>query len=384
MCREILANESLLVDQVKLDNKKKNATIRSHVPHPTWAATDGAATTRQLMNMTTYIHRFNTTGTLAENRDTDPGKSVSMQFVARFTDLASSAAQLARVSCVPSPNEPTPCGDVTDFGKTAVSIDVDDDDECMKDVAPAPDINEKGFSHADGVQVLSLQYDSDIDDDNTDDECEFDTDRTLLENLQTILETNNTVVVEDDDDSVVPTSPCMKSVEPPVASPLVGAPVEPTAPAVADEHEEFLAWMDNPVVFGVPCDGPAQPTGGPVMATNTSTKRTAAKRNTKEAAVSGKSPKRAKNQAMLPQRKSPARAAKTKNDIAKDRLSGVPPKKKTEEEMEAERNKRIKTLHKSQTAELKKKMDDREQKEKETMDEAVKQSLKESSTAKEV
>jgi hypothetical protein len=37
-----------------------------------------------------------------------------------------------------------------DFGKKAVSIDVDhDDDECMKDEAPAPDINEKGFSHAD-------------------------------------------------------------------------------------------------------------------------------------------------------------------------------------------------------------------------------------------
>jgi hypothetical protein len=57
MREEIVRNESLLDDQLKLEQKQKKSTItRLQAPHPPRASYDGAAATRQLMNMTTYIH----------------------------------------------------------------------------------------------------------------------------------------------------------------------------------------------------------------------------------------------------------------------------------------------------------------------------------------
>ena len=372
MRHDIVTNESLLSEEAKLERKKKGTSATFEKPTPREGMGCVTSTTRQLMNMTTYIHRFNTTGTLSENRNTDPGKSVTMPFVARFKDIAASAAQLARVSCVPSPNEPSPCGDVTDFGQTTILLDVDDEDELGKDVAPAPDITEKGFSHADGVQILSLQYDSDINDDDTDDECEFDSDKTLLENLQQILEKNDTVTIDNEKDSFVEASPIRKSTEPLMASMQSGDTIEGASTSVEVNNTGFLAWMNNPTMFGVPCDDTEESTD-----TRTTSTGTGGKRNAKDGPGTGKSPKRPKKQAMLPQRKSPSRAAKTKNDVARDRLSGEPVKKKTEEEMEVERIRRRKTLHKSQTAEMKKKVEEREKKENEAIEEAMKQSLTE-------
>jgi hypothetical protein len=199
------------------------------------------------------------------------------------------------------------------------TIPVGDDvgDDVVQSTLPV-DIDDKGYSRADGVQVLSLKYESDIDDDDTDDDCEFDTDKMLLENLQTILEAKNNVVVDDDDEdmsSVVENSPSRKRFEQ-VLSPGVddAPPVIPgVAPVIAPINDEaFLGWMNNPAVSGVPCAAPA-----PVVpACDTKLKQTS-----KGAPASAKSPKRDKKQAMLPQRRSPARAAKTKSEISKERLS---------------------------------------------------------------
>ena len=396
MRKELVLNESLLEEQEKLNEKRKQAPTHSKVSSKS-KHDDGAAVTRQLMNMTTYIHRFNTTGTLPENRETDPGKSLRMKFVARYKDLAASAAELARVSCVPSPGEPTPCGDVTDFAI------VDTAEETAEEEQEVP-VNDQGLSQADGVQVLAIQYDSDIDDTDTDDENECDTDKMLLENLQSILTERNTLVVEDSsDESIVKASSPSRKVSASESAPrntaetqsLVSAdPVDVNATSgdTGEEEGGFLGWMmsNHHTLFGIPRKDTPVPSNPPVTHTKrrkgTPTKRDKATTDdddedledldeTYQPSKKQAMGKPSKKQGLIPTRKSPSRAAKSKNDIAREKLSGEAQKKKTEEEKEAERIKRKQNLHQSQTALMKKRVEERERKAMEELDLAVKLSL---------